>query len=332
MGQNLSCRIISHRGLCKTNSEGPRVGENTIEAFEAGVKALKDLEDPKAIEFDVRLTKDGIPVVIHDSTVDRTTNGRGLVRDYNFSDIQKLDAGYGRKIPSLTEVFEFFKNSKGITFHIELKEKNITSTVEKIIYEYNVQDSVIMSTFDEDDFDEPSEYPKYCSGWKDLREIRGKFPIALLASDKKIKKIGLANYIKTAKEMGANAIHPEDIAVSRELVQLAHDAGLKINVWTVNHREVYKRFSEYGVDSVFCDNPMFLASVARWNIFHKILGVIFIVVGLVSYITPVPGSTLLIILGFVWLFGKGRTLRLLKKILSKKMFKLLKLENIIKRI
>jgi len=68
------------------------------------------------------------------------------------------------------------------------------------------------------------------------------------------------------------------------------------------------------------------------NIIHKIIGISFIVVGLISYIFPVPGSTVLVVLGFVWLIGKDRSLYFLKEILGKKIFKLLKIKKVVKEI
>jgi len=257
MNSNKNCKIISHRGLCKTKISGFRKGENTIESFELGIKKLEKLGYSKAIEFDIRLTKDNIPVVIHDSTIDRTTNGCGRVRDYSLIEIQNFDAGYGRKIPSLSEVLDYFKN-ENITFNIELKEKNITNIIEQIIYKYNTQKKVIISAFDEDDVDEPTEYKKYCSCWSDLFSIQQKFPIALPITNKKLKKMGVLNYIEIAKNNKAYAIHPEATSVDEKLVKLAHDAGLKVNVWTINDAKIYDRFSKYGVDGVFCDNPSFL--------------------------------------------------------------------------
>jgi hypothetical protein len=70
----------------------------------------------------------------------------------------------------------------------------------------------------------------------------------------------------------------------------------------------------------------------KFNVFQKILGISFIVIGLISYIAPIPGSTLLIILGFVWLIGKKRTMYFFKEVLSKKMFKFLKVRRVIKKI
>lgn len=70
----------------------------------------------------------------------------------------------------------------------------------------------------------------------------------------------------------------------------------------------------------------------KWEILHKTLGFIFITIGLVFYMTPIPGTTALIVLGFVWLIGEKKTISFLKKILSKKMFKFLKIKNIFEKI
>jgi hypothetical protein len=72
--------------------------------------------------------------------------------------------------------------------------------------------------------------------------------------------------------------------------------------------------------------------VRKLENFHKILGLLFIITGVVFWITPIPGTTLLIILGFVWLAGKNKTLFFLKEVLGKKVFKLLKVERVVKKI
>lgn len=66
--------------------------------------------------------------------------------------------------------------------------------------------------------------------------------------------------------------------------------------------------------------------------FHKILGILFIITGVIFWITPIPGTTLLIILGFVWLIGKNRTTYFLKEILGKKVFKFLKVRSVVKKL
>lgn len=253
-----ACGIISHRGLCRRFRFFPRKGENTIEAFEKGAARLAELGFPPAIEFDVRFTKDEVPVVIHDRTVDRTTDGRGTVKGFLFSDLQKLDAGYGRRIPALSGVLDRFKD-EDVTFHIELKENDLAQVVERAVSEHGLAGRVILSAFNYDDRDDSTEDAESGSHWSDLTSSGGRLPVALLATNGKISQMGGASaFVKTAQSLGAHGIHPEQSAVTEELVAAAHEAGLKVNVWTVNDSAVYQRLAGYGVDNVFCDSPDFL--------------------------------------------------------------------------
>lgn len=103
--------VAAHRGW---RSKYP---ENTMAAFRAAVELGVD-----QVETDVRVTKDGELVLIHDAEVDRTTNGSGLVCDMTFAELRALDAGNGEKIPTLTELLELVKDHPTITLDIELKE------------------------------------------------------------------------------------------------------------------------------------------------------------------------------------------------------------------
>ena|GEM_PF-1360406 len=257
MNPNNKCGIISHRGVCRLSKYGARRGENTIGAFEAGIEKLEEFGFPPAIEFDVRLSKDNVPVVFHDDLVDRTTNGHGRAKDHLFSDLKKLDAGYGCTVSSLEEVLGHFKD-KDVTFHIELKENNLAAIVGGIVSKKGLADRAILSAFDEDDHGS-GEDPKTTSRWSDLYAVKNTVRIALIATDKKIATMGGAGaYIRAAKTAGAYAVNPRKTAITGELVAAAHEAGLLVNAWTVNGKTMYKRFSRYGVDNVFCDNPDFL--------------------------------------------------------------------------
>lgn len=251
------CGIISHRGVCRQSPRSARLGENTVEAFEEGIAKLETLGFPKSIEFDVRLTKDRVPVIIHDATLGRTTDGRGKIEDYLFADLQKFDAGYGRKVPSLSEVLEHFKG-QDVSFHIELKEDGLAGVVGREVSAKGLADKAILSAFGGDDIGF-GEDPEASSRWEDLYTVRGNIPFALLATGKKIAKMGVAGFIQAAKDAGACAVHPEESAVDETLVTAAHEAGLAVNVWTVNDPAVYKKLSALGGDNVFCDNPDFLA-------------------------------------------------------------------------
>ena len=137
--------VAAHRGFC---SDYP---ENTMLAFEKALECGVD-----QLETDVRVTKDNELVLIHDATVDRTTNKSGKVCDFTLDEIRKLDAGDGQKVPTFIEFMELVKDHPTITLDIELKEypENIGETayeicdrVLKIIDDYGFSDRVVINSF-----------------------------------------------------------------------------------------------------------------------------------------------------------------------------------------
>ena len=229
--------IISHRGLCRTSPDAPRAGENTLEAFREGLAALATLDMPPAIEFDVRRSRDGLPVVIHDATVDRTTNGTGLVSEHSAAELRQLDAGFGRRIPLLTEVLDLFADGD---LCIELKEPGLGRDVKELLLARGLADRALVSSF----------------LWLELPPLRPEIRIALTASAIAIG--GGDNFIRAAIEHGAVEIHPEHTAATAALVAAARRARLRVSAWTVNRPADYERTAAAGVDRVFCDNPAFI--------------------------------------------------------------------------
>lgn len=145
--------VAAHRGDCA------RYPENTIPAFRAALEAGVD-----QVETDVRVTKDGELVLIHDATVDRTTNGTGKVCDYTLAELRTLDAGShkgeefrGVQIPTLREFLELVKDHPTITLDIELKEYPVAGWEETaydvcdrtlaMIEEYGFGDRIVLNTF-----------------------------------------------------------------------------------------------------------------------------------------------------------------------------------------
>ena len=112
--------IIAHRGASGYEPE------NTLRSFRKAIGLKSD-----AIELDVQLTKDNKLVVIHDETVNRTTNGKGKVKDLTLRELRKLDAGKGEKVPTLEEVFNLVKRK--VKIHVELKGNNIAKPVNDLI-------------------------------------------------------------------------------------------------------------------------------------------------------------------------------------------------------
>ncbi len=254
----MTCRIISHRGLCRKHFWNLRKGENTIEAFREGVEALEKMGMKKSIEFDIRAAKDVILVVRHNERLNDIANASGFVWDYTAAELQKLDAGYGRTIPRFEEVLDEFRNDD-VEFNIELKENGIIRGVKEMVMARGLEKRVIISAFDEDDNDPRYQFPERFSKWDELSCAGAEVRFALLATKWKIEKIGGVDaFVKKAAECGASAINPERSAVTKALIDAAHGAGLEVRVWVVNRKSEYKEFEKLGVDAVFCDNPLFL--------------------------------------------------------------------------
>ena len=219
--------IISHRGLCRATAHSRRRGENTLEAFAAGIAALRDLGFPPSIEFDVRRSADRRLVVIHDPTLRRTTGIRGRVSRLRSADL----AEFG--IPLLSRVLDRFP---GVEFHVELKEPGLVRDVKNLILGRRLQERVIVSSFD----------------WSDLPKLAPEVRFALTSG------LPTRRLVRAAVEMGACAIHPAYRRTGRLLVEAAHTAGLRVRTWTVNTPAAYRRLARIGVDAVFSDNPRLL--------------------------------------------------------------------------
>ena len=213
--------IFGHRGA----PGYPRTAENTIGSFTKALRA-----GATGLEFDVRRCSDEQLVVIHDDTIDRTTNGRGRVAKLTYGQLRQFDAGFGEPIPLLSNVLQQFGGK--CLLNIELKSSGIAEDVKKLVLKRGLQGSVIVSSFD----------------WDELRTLVPDVPIALLAAK-------LRNLIAAAEEMDAAAIHPRCDLVTRSLVDHAHNANLRIHVWTVNDPRDVKTFRHLGVDGIFTDFP-----------------------------------------------------------------------------
>lgn len=103
--------VAAHRGWCE------KYPENTMLAFKKAIELGVD-----QIETDIRITKDNELVLIHDATLERTTNGTGKVCEYTLAELKQLDAGKGKQIPTLRELLELVKDHPTITLDLEFKE------------------------------------------------------------------------------------------------------------------------------------------------------------------------------------------------------------------
>ena len=223
---------IGHRGAAA------HLPENTMPSFERALELGAD-----ALEFDVALTRDGVPVVIHDDTLDRTTNGRGPVEDALYADIAKLDAGAWKNcpthVPTLDEVLAAY--APRTLLNLEIKESprraQIVDACAEAVRRADAWTQVVFSSFDHDA----------------LRLLRHLAPQARLAS--LADNTGLEAALRCAADIDAENLHPPVLLVTPELVRRCHDAGLKAWTWTANSEAVIARAIAAGADGIFSDWP-----------------------------------------------------------------------------
>ncbi|MBE6800253.1 MAG: glycerophosphodiester phosphodiesterase [Ruminococcaceae bacterium] len=241
------CNVIAHRGA---NIIAP---QNTIEAFRMSMEIGCD-----GFETDIHLTKDGIPVICHNFTIDETSNGTGAIKDMTLEELRQLDFGSykgaeyeGVKIPTLDEFLELSKSmgDKMKFLDIELKSEHFgeagTELAEKTIdavKNHGLFDKLLISSFDPAILVVCKKIDKNCKTG------------ILYAPDKLIGMKIAPRPVAFAKEIGADALHPYYMLVTRLYVERAHRAGLQVNPWTVNKESVAKKLIKYGVDGLITDD------------------------------------------------------------------------------
>jgi glycerophosphoryl diester phosphodiesterase len=207
--------------------------ENTLRAF---AKAI-DLGAPW-IELDVYPIEDEL-MIIHDLRLDRTTNGSGFVFEKSKKHLRSLDAGQGEKIPFLREVLELVDRKAGI--NIELKWKGTAEPVARAIQAAIKNlgwspDQFLVSSFIHAEL---VTFAKLMPGIR-IGALTGELPV---------------DYAAFAQKLGAWSLHPTIEFIDQEFVDDAHDRGLKVFVYTVNHPEELAWMVKLGVDGVFTDYP-----------------------------------------------------------------------------
>jgi glycerophosphoryl diester phosphodiesterase len=227
---------IAHRGA------SGRYPENTLAAFEAAIKIGVAM-----CELDVHLTRDGIAVVIHDATLDRTTDAKGAVAAMTFAELQRADAGIrfgrqfaGQRVPTLEEVFRLTAGRGGL--NIELKGVGTEATVCELIDAHGAVATALVSSFD----------------WAMLarvREIDSRIRVGLLGKDHP------QHLLDTASAMQAYAINPNVAIVNASLCAAAHARGLKLYAWTCDDPGRMRRLIADGGDGIMTNYPDRLRAV-----------------------------------------------------------------------
>ena len=219
---------IGHRG-----AKG-YLAENTLESIQ---KALSFGVD--AIEIDVHRCRTGELVVIHDFTLDRTTNGSGEVAKKALTEIKTLKVEDEFKIPLLTEVLDFIQGK--CTINIELKGLNTATATAEVIKKYIAEKNWTYKDFIVSSFQKNELFQ--------MRKLDEKVALGILS------KASVTEAIELGKLLKASAIHPSLGIITRDNVKASHKAGFNVNVWTVNEPEDIQRMREFGVDGIISDFP-----------------------------------------------------------------------------
>ncbi len=210
--------------------------ENTMTAFTAAVEGGAD-----GLELDIHLSRDGVPVVIHDETLERTTDGCGLVAEMTWQQLRQLDAGCwfatefaGESIPALEEVLETFGGQ--LRLNLELKEFRAGMAVLELLSHYPSAD-IVVSSFNYDLLHR-------------LRSVDNALPLAVLFDSGNWYRA-----VQSAKELSACSFHPESNLVSRPMVAACARADLPVFVWTVDRAALARSLVRAGVSGFFTNDP-----------------------------------------------------------------------------
>lgn len=250
-------RLFAHRGGSKI------APENTIEAFAAGLDAGAD-----RIETDVHATRDGHVVVIHDPTVDRTTDGTGAVRDMTLAELQRCDAGArfagessdfpfrgrGVRVPTLEAVLRRFPD---IPLNIEIKqdEPAIEHAVLDVLDRFDARQQVLLAA----------------EKGNIMARIRAAAPDVLtsFSADDMLEFVNawhggtLDAYRAPGKAMQIPPAFGDVALVTAESVAIAHARGLEVHVWTIDDPVEMAALLDLGVDAIMTDVPPLAARLFR---------------------------------------------------------------------
>jgi len=235
--------VVAHRGA---SAEQP---ENTLRAFEAAVDLGAD-----AVEFDVRVSADGHPVVVHDPAVDRTTGGHGLVRDLTLAELKRLrvrsSADEQEEIPTLDETLALLSGRVAIDVEIknipgepdhDVDRQEVVDATLRALDAAGFSGAVLISSFN------PSSIAHARAAAPDV-------PTGLLA----VQAMPAADALRLATEGGHGWVLPAASSVlegGEDLVAAAHGAGLRLGTWVVDDAEVATLLTAWGLDAVATNDP-----------------------------------------------------------------------------
>lgn len=249
--------VIGHRGAAGIRPE------NTLLSFETALE-----QGARILESDIQVTRDGIPILLHDPSVDRTTEGRGETRQLDLADLRRLDAGHafrdeagapafrgrGLRIPTLEEAFEAFPEAR---FNLEIKthDPRATAATLELVQRFDRAERTLLTAGED-------------AVMRILREALLGHPV--------VPAVGacLAEIVRAVQGATDGSPMAEGVMalqipatfsgrplVTPELVDYAHACGVSIHVWTINDLREIESLLALGVDGIVTDHP---GRMARW--------------------------------------------------------------------
>lgn len=219
--------IVAHRGASGT------FPENTLSAFREAIRL-----NVESIEFDVHLSKDAELIIIHDGSVDRTTDGSGKIEDLTLTEIKKLDAGAGERIPTLSETLEIMPASMRLNIHVKAYPATQNIVTQKVIDEM-IQHNVLDNAF----FTSDAETVKL------VKSINPDVTICNLSGQ------GGHQYVDFSKELGSYILQPGHEITTKEFVEKAHANNMEVNVFYADEEKDMLALIEMGVDGILTNYP-----------------------------------------------------------------------------
>lgn len=195
-------------------------------------------EGADALELDLRLTRDGNIVVLHDPTLGRTTDGLGPVREFTLASLRQFDAGLGERVPTFAEVIA----GTHLPIHAEIKASEAAEPLAKAIREIGVAERVTPICFD----------------LEALRRVKRILPdqkVGLICVDVSRK------VIESASSTGVEFISVQASRLNSAKVEQIRQSGLKVITWTVNEPRLMRRLIKFPVDGIVTDRPDLLSSL-----------------------------------------------------------------------
>jgi glycerophosphoryl diester phosphodiesterase len=231
LGELTVTKVIAHRG----SGVGPF--ENTLRGMEMAITWGAD-----GIECDIQLSHDRELVVFHDHSLDRMTNGSGLLAEHSLEELKALRVGEGEQIPTLAELLGFLKPHPQFLINLDVKVQEIETKILNEIQSHHLLDRVLISSL-------------ITQVLKKVRELNANIRTGWIYEYK------YEDPVTEALNLECNALHPRLDLVTAQLRQASREQGLMLNPWSINSDKDMRRFIELDVDWIITDEPSQLLRV-----------------------------------------------------------------------